>query len=114
MFVKRVAAKVKKAKAELEEIHRQQQAMVETLIANYHTLLRQIDADGPLHAGQAKAALAEEVTAAPPAAGGDCSRRASMWSRLLRAYRNSRSGMPTPGGTPRWLSISEVIRSFTR
>ncbi|MEU6718040.1 transposase [Nonomuraea sp. NPDC046802] len=65
MFVKRVAAKVKRAKTELEEIHRRQQTLVETLIANYHTLLRQVDDGGPVQAGRAKAAeLSGEVVQA--------------------------------------------------
>ncbi|MER5540976.1 hypothetical protein ABT072_00500 [Streptomyces sp. NPDC002589] len=47
MFCKRMAAKAKKAREELAEIHRQQQEIVEALIGNYRTLLQQVDKDGP-------------------------------------------------------------------
>ncbi|MFE5588014.1 Tn3 family transposase [Kitasatospora sp. NPDC056531] len=56
MFCKRMAAKAKKAREELEEIRRQQQEIVETLVANYRTLLQQVDAGGPAQTARAKAA----------------------------------------------------------
>ncbi|MFJ7996397.1 DUF4158 domain-containing protein [Streptomyces sp. NPDC096310] len=56
MFCKRVALKTKRAKSELEEIRLQQQAMVEALIGNYRTLLKQTDADGPAQKARQKAA----------------------------------------------------------
>lgn len=45
MFCKRVAAKIKRAKAELEEIRLREQEIVEALIENYR-------ARGPLDRGQ--------------------------------------------------------------
>ncbi|GAA3511458.1 TnpA family transposase [Streptosporangium album] len=56
MFCKRVAIKVKRARDELEEIRRHQQSLVEALIGNYATLLRQVDEQGPAHAAQLRAA----------------------------------------------------------
>ncbi|WP_406356922.1 Tn3 family transposase [Streptomyces sp. NBC_01635] len=56
MFCKRMAAKAKKAREELEEIRRQQQEIVEALVGNYRTLLQQVDADGPAQKAQIKAA----------------------------------------------------------
>ncbi|MFI1890782.1 Tn3 family transposase [Streptomyces jumonjinensis] len=50
MFCKRVASKVKKAKAELEEIRLAEREIVERLIGNYRTVLKNIDADGPVQA----------------------------------------------------------------
>jgi phytoene/squalene synthetase len=47
MFCKRVATKIKKAKAELEEIRLRQQELVEAMIGNYRVVLKDIDADGP-------------------------------------------------------------------
>jgi hypothetical protein len=47
MFCKRVATKVKKAKAELEEIRLRQQELVEALIGNCRVVLTDIGADGP-------------------------------------------------------------------
>ncbi|MFC8833316.1 Tn3 family transposase [Streptomyces griseoincarnatus] len=65
MFCKRIALQVKRAKAELEEIREQQQAIVEALIGNYRTVLQHIDADSPVHAAREKAAtLTAEVLAA--------------------------------------------------
>ncbi|MGW1991352.1 Tn3 family transposase [Embleya sp. NPDC001921] len=56
MFCKRMAAKGKKAREELEEIRRRQQEIVEGLVANYRTLLQQVDAGGPAQTARAKAA----------------------------------------------------------
>jgi TnpA family transposase len=56
MFCKRVAIKVKKSRDELEEIRKHQQAIVEALVANYRTLLLQVDAGGPAQEAQARAA----------------------------------------------------------
>ncbi len=65
MFYKRIALQVKRAKAELESIREQQQAIVEALIANYRTVLQHIDADGPVQAAREKAAaLTAEILAA--------------------------------------------------
>jgi hypothetical protein len=62
MFCKRMAAKVKKAREELAEIHRQQQEIVEALIGNYRTLLQQVDKEGPAQTARARAAaLAKEA-----------------------------------------------------
>ncbi|MEV0702126.1 DUF4158 domain-containing protein [Saccharopolyspora sp. NPDC050389] len=62
MFTKRVALQVKRAKAELAELHEKQQAMVEALIVNYRTLLQHVDADGPAQQAKAKAGqLSAEV-----------------------------------------------------
>ncbi|MFJ6459679.1 hypothetical protein ACIQM0_01150 [Streptomyces sp. NPDC091387] len=43
MFCRRVAAKLKNAKDELEEIRKQQQALVERMIGTYRTVLERID-----------------------------------------------------------------------
>ncbi|WP_234327971.1 hypothetical protein [Streptomyces sp. NRRL F-2664] len=43
MFCKRVAAKLKNAKDELEEIRKQQQALVERMIGTYRTVLERIN-----------------------------------------------------------------------
>ncbi|MGW0672353.1 Tn3 family transposase [Streptomyces sp. NPDC002746] len=56
MFCKRMAAKAKKAREELAEIHRQQQEIVERLIGNYRTLLQQVDQEGPAQRARARAA----------------------------------------------------------
>jgi TnpA family transposase len=56
MFCKRMAAKVKKAREELDEIRRQQQDIVERLVGNYRTLLQHVDASGPAQQARAKAA----------------------------------------------------------
>ena len=65
MFCKRIALQVKRAKAELEEIREQQQAIVEELIGNYRTVLQHIDADSPVQAAREKAAaLTAELLAA--------------------------------------------------
>ncbi|WP_371773114.1 hypothetical protein [Streptomyces sp. NBC_01438] len=56
MFCKRMAGKAKKAREELEEIRRQQQESVERLVANYRTLLQQVDVGGPAQTARAKAA----------------------------------------------------------
>ncbi|MEV6957235.1 Tn3 family transposase [Streptomyces sp. NPDC051183] len=56
MFCKRMAAKVKKARDELEEIRRKQQEIVEALVGNYRTLLQQVDVGGPAQTARAQAA----------------------------------------------------------
>ncbi|MEU7377571.1 Tn3 family transposase [Streptomyces albidoflavus] len=56
MFCKRMAAKAKKAREELAEIHRRQQEIVERLIGNYRTLLQQVDKEGPAQRARARAA----------------------------------------------------------
>ncbi|WP_330319205.1 Tn3 family transposase [Streptomyces platensis] len=56
MFCKRVATKIKKAKEELEEIRLAEREIVEALIGNYHTVLKNIDADGPAQEALTKAA----------------------------------------------------------
>ncbi|MFI6597262.1 hypothetical protein ACIBHX_13475 [Nonomuraea sp. NPDC050536] len=56
MFCKRMAAKAKKAREELAEIHRQQQEIVEALIGNYRTLLQQVDTEGPAQRARSRAA----------------------------------------------------------
>ncbi|MEU6406528.1 DUF4158 domain-containing protein [Streptomyces sp. NPDC046985] len=56
MFCKRMAAKAKKAREELAEIHRQQQEIVVALIGNYRTLLQQVDKEGPAQTARSKAA----------------------------------------------------------
>lgn len=57
MFCQRVALQVKRAKAELESIREQQQAIVEVLIGNYRTVLQHIDADSPVRVSREKAAV---------------------------------------------------------
>ncbi|MEU2389627.1 DUF4158 domain-containing protein [Streptomyces sp. NPDC007369] len=62
MFCKRVATKIKKAKEELEEIRLAEREIVEALIGNYRTVLKNIDADGPAQeAVQKAAAMTAEV-----------------------------------------------------
>ncbi|MFJ6574243.1 Tn3 family transposase [Streptomyces sp. NPDC091292] len=56
MFCKRVATKIKKAKAELEEIRLAEREIVEALIGNYHTVLKHIDEGGPAQEALTKAA----------------------------------------------------------
>ncbi|MFF8385598.1 Tn3 family transposase [Streptomyces kanasensis] len=56
MFCKRVATKIKKAKAELEEIRLAEREIVEALIGNYRTVLKYIDAGGPAQEALTKAA----------------------------------------------------------
>ncbi|MBM7443126.1 hypothetical protein [Streptomyces sp. HB132] len=56
MFCKRMAAKVKKARDELEEIRRKQQEIVEALVGNYRILLQQVDVGGPAQTSRAQAA----------------------------------------------------------
>ncbi|MDH6623601.1 hypothetical protein M2271_001388 [Streptomyces sp. LBL] len=51
MFCKRVATKLKNAKDELEEIRKQQQALVERMIGTYRTVLERIDPAGLLPCG---------------------------------------------------------------
>jgi hypothetical protein len=65
MLCKRVAMKIKKAKEELEEIRLAEREIVEALIGNYRTVLKNIDADGPAQAALERAAgmTAEAVKA---------------------------------------------------
>lgn len=56
MFCKRVAMKIKKAKAELEEIRLAEREIVEALIGNYRTVLKHIDEGGPAQEALEKAA----------------------------------------------------------
>ncbi|AQW46775.1 hypothetical protein ACIQPP_08960 [Streptomyces violaceusniger] len=56
MFCKRVATKIKKARDELEEIRLAEREIVEALIGNYRTVLKNIDADGPAQEALGKAA----------------------------------------------------------
>ncbi|MGY4919471.1 hypothetical protein ACWD9K_30400 [Streptomyces sp. 900116325] len=56
MFCKRVAMKTKKAKVELEEIRLAEREIVEALIGNYRTVLKNIDEGGPAQAALEKAA----------------------------------------------------------
>jgi hypothetical protein len=56
MFCQRVATKIKKAKAELEEIRLAEREIVETLIGSYRTVLKHIDEGGPAHEPLEKAA----------------------------------------------------------
>ncbi len=55
-FCKRVEMKIKKAKAELEEIRLAEREIVEALIGNYRTVLKHIDEGGPAQEALAKAA----------------------------------------------------------
>ncbi|MFD5750021.1 Tn3 family transposase [Streptomyces sp. NPDC127033] len=55
-FCKRVATKIKKAKAELEEIRLAEREIVEALIGNYCTVLKHIDEGGPAREALTKAA----------------------------------------------------------
>ncbi|SCF56528.1 protein of unknown function [Streptomyces sp. Ncost-T10-10d] len=65
MFCKRVAMKIKKAKVELEEIRPAEREIVEALIGNYRTVLKNIDEGGPAQAALEKAAaMTAEVRAA--------------------------------------------------
>ncbi|MFE2473434.1 Tn3 family transposase [Streptomyces mirabilis] len=65
MFCKRVAMKIKKAKVELEEIRLAEREIVEALIGNYRTVLKNIDEGGPAQAALEKAAaMTAEVRAA--------------------------------------------------
>ncbi|GAA1141718.1 DUF4158 domain-containing protein [Streptomyces javensis] len=65
MFCKRVAMKIKKAKEELEEIRLAEREIVERLIGNYRTVLKNLDADGPAQEALERAAAmsAEAVRA---------------------------------------------------
>lgn len=65
MFCKRVAMKIKKAKEELEEIRLAEREIVEALIGNYRTVLKNLDDGGPAQKALAKAAAmtAEAVKA---------------------------------------------------
>ncbi|MBT2478110.1 Tn3 family transposase [Streptomyces sp. ISL-94] len=56
MFCKRVATKIKKAKAELEDIRLAEREIVEALIGNYRTVLKHIDEGGPAQEALEKAA----------------------------------------------------------
>ncbi|MFD7065395.1 Tn3 family transposase [Streptomyces sp. NPDC059906] len=55
MFCKRVAMKIKKAKVELEGIRLAEREIVEALIGNYRTLLKNIDEGGPAQEALTKA-----------------------------------------------------------
>lgn len=95
MFCKRVATKIKKAKEELEEIRLAEREIVEALIGNYHTVLKNIDADGPAQEALTKAAaMTAEVRRAldglddespvgevAQRLGGKVSRRSWRWPR---------------------------------
>ncbi|MFD4764374.1 Tn3 family transposase [Streptomyces sp. NPDC058439] len=62
MFTKRVATKIKRAKEELEAIRLAEREIVEALIGNYRTVLKNIDDGGPAHqAVQKAAAMTAEV-----------------------------------------------------
>ncbi|MFD4653222.1 hypothetical protein [Streptomyces sp. NPDC058441] len=65
MFCKRVAMKIKKAREELEEIRLAERDIVEALIGNYRTVLKNLDDGGPAQEALAKAAAmtAEAVKA---------------------------------------------------
>ncbi|MFE4424718.1 DUF4158 domain-containing protein [Streptomyces sp. NPDC056817] len=65
MFCKRVGAKTKKAKEELEALRLAEREMTETLIGNYRTVLKHLDDGGPAQGALAKAAAitAEAVQA---------------------------------------------------
>lgn len=65
MFCKRIAMKIKKAKEELEAIRLAEREIVEALIGNYRTVLKNIDVDGPAQEALARAAAmtAEAVAA---------------------------------------------------
>lgn len=65
MLCKRVAIKIKKAKEELEEIRVAEREIVEALIGNYRTVLKNLDDGGPAQEALAKAAAmtAEAVKA---------------------------------------------------
>ncbi|WP_094792137.1 Tn3 family transposase [Streptomyces kasugaensis] len=56
MFCKRVAMKIKKAKAELEEIRLAEREITEALIGNYRTVLKHIDEGGPAQEALERAA----------------------------------------------------------
>lgn len=63
--MKRLALQVRRAKAELEQIRKQQQAIVEALIGNYRTVLQHIDVGSPVQAARDKAAaLTTEILTA--------------------------------------------------
>jgi hypothetical protein len=69
MLFKRVAAIVKKARAELEEIRLRQRAVAEQLIGPYRTVLEHLDPDGET-ASQAPGQEAARAVAAVQDAGG--------------------------------------------
>ncbi|MFI6684766.1 Tn3 family transposase [Streptomyces sp. NPDC050485] len=56
MFCNRLATKIKKPKAELEEIRLAEREIVEALIGNYRTVLKYIDEGGPAQEALTKAA----------------------------------------------------------
>ncbi|MFF4696118.1 hypothetical protein [Streptomyces chattanoogensis] len=87
MFCKRVAMKIKKAKAELEEIRLAEREIVEALIGNYSTVLKHIDEGGPAQEALAKAAaMTAEV------------RQTLGWTRRRRLTRSRRGWS---AGSPR-------------
>ena len=69
MLCKRVAANVKKAKAELEEIRLRQRAVSERLIGTYRTVLEHLDPDGETACGTPGAGAARAVAAVEEAGG---------------------------------------------
>ena len=69
MLCKRVAANVKKAKAELEEIRLHQRAVSERLIGTYRTVLEHLDPDGETACGTPGAGAARAVAAVEEAGG---------------------------------------------
>jgi hypothetical protein len=69
MLCKRVAANVKKAKAELEEIRLRQRAVSERLIGTYRTVLEYLDPDGETACGAPGAGAARAVAAVEGAGG---------------------------------------------
>ncbi len=69
MLCKRVAANVKKAKAELEEIRLRQRAVSERLIGTYRTVLEHLDPDGETVGGAPGARAARAVAAVEEAGG---------------------------------------------
>ncbi|KQX26847.1 hypothetical protein ASD97_38130 [Streptomyces sp. Root63] len=92
MFCKRVAMKIKKAKVELEEIRLAEREIVEALIGNYRTVLKNIDEGGPAQAALEKAAaMTAEVRTAWT------NRRRSTRSRGGWRAGSPRRSSPWPG-----------------
>src|SRR2546421_3451454 len=69
MLCKRVAANVKRAKAELEEIRLRQRAVSERLIGTYRTMLEHLDPDGEAAAQEPGQGPARAVAAVEEAGG---------------------------------------------
>ncbi|MGW3493744.1 hypothetical protein [Streptomyces sp. NPDC001020] len=93
MFCKRVATKIKKAKMGLEEIRLAEREIAEALIGNYRTVLKDIDADGPVQLALAKAA---EMTAEARAALEGLDEEASA-DDVVRRLGGKRSGRRARG-----------------